>query len=360
MLFRVVKIKFFICFIFCICLITAGCTDNGLLFRSFVQYEQTQSDGTYYIGEPYTIRGILYTPAENYSYREKGAASWYRRDDAHRLTTNGEVFDEGEMTAAHKTLPLPSLVRITNLENGNVAIVRVNDRGPNVNNRLIDVSQKAAAALEFQATGTTMVEVEVLADESRRLKEIALGKTTKTSLIEEKNLNESLIPLGSEQVVYQPDVAVMPLYEELVLEEPTVETSSAVSLETEKPLDLVGDSFETMPSSNTTVVSEGVETSKDETVLLQEKNLESSIQNVEEFAPVLQEGYVIQIGAFANDANIERASAIVSDFGTVIKAPRGELTIVRVGPFKNEEIAREVLDKVHQAGYGDAIVQFQK
>ena len=359
MLFRVVKIKFFIYCIPFISLILGGCTDNGLLFRSLVQYEQTQSDGTYYIGDPYTIRGVRYIPAEDYNYREKGAASWYRRDDAHRLTTNGEIFDEGEMTAAHKTLPLPSLVRITNLENGNVAIVRVNDRGPNVNNRLIDVSQKAAAALEFQATGTTMVEVEVLADESRRLKEMALGKTTKTSLIEEKNLNESLIPLGSEQVVYQPDVAVMPLYEEVVLEEPIVETS-VVSLETEKPLDLVGESFETTTSSNTTVVSEGLETSKDETVLFQEKNLESSIQNVEEFVPVLQEGYVIQIGAFANKANIERVSAVVSDLGTVIKAPRGELTIVRIGPFKNEEIAREVLDKVHQAGYGDAIVQFQK
>ena len=89
------------------------------------------------------------------TYSEKGMASWYSRDTQNRLTTNGEVFDDYKMTAAHKTLPLPSLVRITNLTNGNTAIVRINDRGPAVNNRLIDVSRGVAEALEMAEVGTT-------------------------------------------------------------------------------------------------------------------------------------------------------------------------------------------------------------
>ena len=91
-----------------------GCSENGFLFRSGNPYDDEPEQGVYYVGSPYQIKGVLYTPQENMEYSEKGFASWYSRDEQNRLTTNGEIFDDNVMTAAHKTLPLPSLVRITN------------------------------------------------------------------------------------------------------------------------------------------------------------------------------------------------------------------------------------------------------
>ena len=103
-------------------LFLTGCTENGFFFRSGSSYEDIPERPVYYIGVPYQIKGVSYTPKEDMNYKEKGFAAWYSRDSQNRLTTNGEVFDDEKMTAAHKTLPLPSLVRITNLENGNTAI----------------------------------------------------------------------------------------------------------------------------------------------------------------------------------------------------------------------------------------------
>ena len=86
--------------------------------------------GTYRVGKPYNINGRTYVPAENPTYRAEGIASWYGRDFHGRLTANGEVYDMHSISAAHTTLPLPSYVRVTNLDNGRSIIVRVNDRGP--------------------------------------------------------------------------------------------------------------------------------------------------------------------------------------------------------------------------------------
>ena len=356
--------------------VIGGCTDNGLLFRSVGEYEQNKPVGSYYIGEPYTVRGVLYTPSENYAYRERGAASWYRRDDAHLLTTNGEVFDANEMTAAHKTLPLPSLVRITNLENGNVAIVRVNDRGPNVNNRLIDVSQKVAAALEFPATGTTMVEVEVLADESRRLKAEALGRTVDEGGTDSASVavdeTVATVPLGSNQAIYQPDVAVMPLYEIPVADGAGVgEKKAEETVLSNEPLDLVGSSFGDVPPKElekaAVVVSSGASAEESAVSVMNEAITEDAKQvvsapaaSVTAAGSVVTGEYMIQIGAFGNEVNAERAAEAAANFGSVIRLPKGQLTVIRIGPFENQERAREVLDKVRQAGYGDAIIQVQK
>src|SRR6478672_10423319 len=116
--------------------------------------------GTYRIGKPYTVAGRVYVPEEDPDYRAEGMASWYGDDFHGRLTANGEVFDMLSLTAAHPTLPIPSYARVTNLSNGKSLIVRVNDRGPYHNNRLIDVSNKAAELLEFKQNGVARVRVE--------------------------------------------------------------------------------------------------------------------------------------------------------------------------------------------------------
>lgn len=112
------------------------------------------------VGKPYVVAGRTYVPRENASYSREGLASWYGSDFHGRLTANGEIFDRETIAAAHATMPLPSYARVTNRRNGRSLIVRVNDRGPYHAGRLIDVSERAAEALDFKRAGTTEVRVD--------------------------------------------------------------------------------------------------------------------------------------------------------------------------------------------------------
>ncbi|MDD3288284.1 MAG: septal ring lytic transglycosylase RlpA family protein [Alphaproteobacteria bacterium] len=126
--------------------------------------------GHFKIGNPYQINGQWYYPREDYSYDETGIASWYGTEfQGVARTANGEIFNKDELTAAHKTLPLPSLARVTNLENGKSVVVRINDRGPFSGARIIDVSQRVSQMLDFERQGTAKVRVQVLADESKAI-----------------------------------------------------------------------------------------------------------------------------------------------------------------------------------------------
>jgi rare lipoprotein A len=116
--------------------------------------------GTYRVGQPYVVGGQTYVPQDDPNYRAEGLASWYGDEFHGRYTANGEIFDKDGISAAHPTLPLPSYVRVTNLQNGKSLIVRVNDRGPYAHNRVIDVSIKAAHLLGFFNRGTVPVRVE--------------------------------------------------------------------------------------------------------------------------------------------------------------------------------------------------------
>ena len=153
-----------------LCLLLAGCGTT-----------RTSSNGnpppspmgagtpTYKVGQPYQIGGEWYYPHEDYSYDETGIASWYGADFHEHRTANGEMFNKDELTAAHKTLPLPTLARVTNLDNGKSIVVRINDRGPFSGARIIDMSQRSAQLLGFEQQGTAKVRVTVLADESKAI-----------------------------------------------------------------------------------------------------------------------------------------------------------------------------------------------
>ena len=121
-----------------------------------------KGNGVYRIGQPYQVRGRTYIPHENPNYRADGIASWYGRDFHGRLTANGEVYDMNSISAAHPTLPIPSYARVTNLSNGKSIVVRVNDRGPFVDNRVIDLSVKTAKILGTYSGGLSRVRVEYL------------------------------------------------------------------------------------------------------------------------------------------------------------------------------------------------------
>ncbi len=114
---------------------------------------------------PYTIKGVTYVPLRSArGYREEGIASWYGPGFHGKRTSNGEIYDQYQLTCAHKLLPMHTKVRVTNLENGRSMTLRVNDRGPFVAGRIIDLSQAGARELGVHARGTARVRVEVEGD----------------------------------------------------------------------------------------------------------------------------------------------------------------------------------------------------
>jgi len=123
----------------------------------------TPGGGRYQVGKPYTIGGRTYYPKEDPSLDQSGVASWYGGDYHHGTrTANGEVYDRTTLTAAHKTMPLPSYARVTNLKNGRSIVVRVNDRGPYVGNRIVDISEKTAELLDMKRFGLGQVRVQYI------------------------------------------------------------------------------------------------------------------------------------------------------------------------------------------------------
>jgi rare lipoprotein A len=148
----------------------AGCAETTLFnhaAKSVIRGGDSQASGAgkggiYKVGNPYQINGVWYYPKEDPNYDETGIGSWYGEQFHGKQTANGEVFDLNEVTAAHPTLPMPSLVRVTNLENGRSIVVRMNDRGPYANNRIIDLSRRSAQLLGYERQGTAKVRVQYI------------------------------------------------------------------------------------------------------------------------------------------------------------------------------------------------------
>jgi rare lipoprotein A len=132
----------------------------------------------YKVGPAYQINGVWYYPKVDYDYDERGTASWYGPGFDQKTTANGEIYDMNQVSAAHKTLPLPSVVEVTNLQNGRSLQLRVNDRGPYVGDRVIDVSRRAAQLLGFEGAGTAPVHVRILKEPSIQVAEAAMRGET--------------------------------------------------------------------------------------------------------------------------------------------------------------------------------------
>ena len=156
-------------------------TDNNVIIKK-EKIIEIKNYPFYLVDEPYFIEGIEYTPKEDYQYSEIGQASFFDKNYHGKKTKNNEVISIIELIAAHKTLPLPSVVRITNIENNTALIVRINDRGPMNNTDIIMVSRKVAQLLGFFKNKTTQVKVEILEEESKQLKSVAESINTELSL----------------------------------------------------------------------------------------------------------------------------------------------------------------------------------
>ena len=127
----------------------------------------------YKVGNRYEVNGKYYIPKKDLFYNKTGIASWYGPKFHGKLTANGEIYNQNALTAAHKTLPLPSAVKVTNLKNNKSVILRVNDRGPFINDRIIDLSSHAADLLDLKQNGTGLVRVTILQKETVILEKLA-------------------------------------------------------------------------------------------------------------------------------------------------------------------------------------------
>ena len=152
--------------------------------------------GRYLVGRPYTVRGEVYTPQENpIGYVASGSASWYGNDFHGRRTANGEIFSASAITGASPILPLPSYVRVTNLENGRSMVVRVNDRGPYLHGRVMDLSYRAAEILGYAQRGVGNIEVQYIGpaplngDDTRML----LASVNRTTRMEQETTRFAMV-----------------------------------------------------------------------------------------------------------------------------------------------------------------------
>lgn len=176
--------------------IMAGCTDlsttdtssvNGYAADGFGEETLVTSDESlnntyllapapkYYVGSAYKVEDVQYIPVEDLTYNQTGIAGIIPAELDGTKTSNGEVFSMDQMVATSKTLPLPTIARVTNLDNGQSVVVRVNNRGPFVNTRIMDLSP--AAAQRIGMTGQTKVQVQVMADESIAVKNATIDTT---------------------------------------------------------------------------------------------------------------------------------------------------------------------------------------
>jgi rare lipoprotein A len=278
----------------------------------------TSASPNYKVGKPYQVAGLWYYPQEDFSYDETGIASWYGPNFHAKLTANGEVFDQNAVTAAHKTLQMPSIARITNLENGRSIIVRVNDRGPFVNGRILDLSRRSAQLLGMEGKGTAKVRVQVMTEESMAL----AGKTKPDSRGEEPKVAQAA-PRGA-------------VVAETLAPPPGAKAKTSVP---------------ELASSAPAKAPRGL------SVEAVEKEL--AAQDVRS-VPVHPTNIYIQVGSFSRHDNANRMAARLTKVG---KARVQEAYVqgkpvfrVRLGPLASVEDADRMLDAVVAAGQQDARV----
>lgn len=261
----------------------------------------------YKVGDAYQVGGVWYYPERNLKYDETGVGSWYGDEFAGRLTANGEIFDPNKVSAAHKTLPMPSVVRVTNLDNGKSLVVRINDRGPFVSGRIIDLSREAARLIGYRDNGIARVRVQILAEQSLKLERLARDGQFPESGFEEE--------LPESNGVAKPSVSL------------TAKTTRATAVKRapgKSALDLLS---------------------------------QNKVGEVIQTQPIETEIWV-QIGAFHSEENAQAVLNRLSSIGRgqITPALRDGQTLYRsrIGPVATVEQADKLLDNVMKQGFNGA------
>jgi rare lipoprotein A len=302
---------------------------------------------SYKVGSPYQINGKWYTPRVDYDYDETGLASWYGEAFDGQATANGEIFNLSELSAAHKTLPLPSVVEITNQRNGRSMQLRVNDRGPYVDGRIIDVSRRAAQLLGFEMAGTTPVRVRVLKEETIEVAEAAkrgqsgpvlLAAATSATAAPPPPRLAPPPPLATSPPLQMADSAPPPEMSPPILREQPSRAPPPVGIAAGLPAQAVAEPPRRWPSL---ISAAHAETARPGPI------------------PAVASGRIfVQAGAFAVPENAQRLRAKIAALGSVQVVPAqvngAALYRVRVGPVTSEAEADRLLSKVVNSGYPTA------
>jgi rare lipoprotein A len=302
-------------------LFLGGCAEVNLLGHAASEMRNygrgsgvpASHQGTAKLGKPYQVAGVWYYPKDEPDYSETGIASWYGEPFHGRRTANGAIYDMNRLTAAHKTLPMPMDVRVTNLENGRSVVVTINDRGPFVHGRIIDLSRRAAQLLDIVSKGTAKVRVDALNRGDGTVRYIAKATTT----AEEKN-----------KVTAAPSSAVTS--SELA---PPGGVKSAAPQQQKPPARL-------QPADPVIVAA----TPENQPLVTAE--------------PVQPTEIFIQAGAFVDFANANRLSARLSTLGPTkvnqVLLNGQDFYRVRMGPISNVTEADQLLARLINAGHQEA------
>ena len=309
--------------------ILAGCAETTLVTNgSKLATEDSNTVPPYKLGKPYQIEGAWYYPKVDYDYSETGIASWYGPDFHGKSTANGEVFDQNALTAAHKTLPMPTIVRVTNLENGRSIEVRINDRGPFKNNRVIDLTRRGAQLLGFEAQGTARVKVQVMKEDS--------------ILLANKVGGAQLAYAGEpEPQAAGPKPSAAPAGTVVTEKLPPGQSAPIPSAPTPKPAQPSG-SVVGLPKPSAAQAAASI----------------PSLNGAVSYTPVKPTNIFIQAGAFLQQSNALKLTQQLASLGQtrVTQARVGTQTFyrVRLGPIQKIEDADALLQKVIGTGQPDA------
>ena len=285
------------------------------------------------IGKPYSINGMDFTPSFDPHYDETGLGSWYGPGFHGKRTASGETFDQNDLTAAHPTLPMPSLVRVTNLKNNKSLVVRVNDRGPFHPGRIIDLSK--AAAMQIALLSTMPVRVEYLAAETEEYwaqMELNIPQDVQFTR------KEPYTPLGVDTLVTEVEsrdlAPAVPVIE--AAPEPVVlSQNSDAPAESQRPL-MAAPELYASPAATPRPVAKSLNTTP------------------------LASGYYVQAGSFSFEENANKLVGKLSPLGKVTVSPFDvggkPFWRVRVGPAAGEGAANEMQQKIDRMGIAGAKV----
>ena len=308
-----------------LCVLLTGCAETEFITHMAKQIPDN-SQAMYKVGKPYSIDGKRYYPKEEVTFSETGIASWYGPNFHGKSTANGEYFDMNQLTAAHRTLQMPSVVRVTNLENGRSLKLKVNDRGPFSKNRVIDVSKRGAELLGFKNKGTARVRIDLLQTESQIVADAARqGRIM--------DVKDAIRIAQSSQMPSVEVASASP--QDTVGAQPVYGEARPVQISSAETLKMVAQQEE--PFQNMTAV---------EPVKVEKIGGESV-----DIMPVTPTSLHIQVGAFSVKGNAERLVSLMrQEYGSahVSEAMVGDKLFyrVRVGPAENTQRADELLNHI--------------
>lgn len=315
------------------------------------------------VGKPYSIDGVTYYPEIDEDYDRTGMASWYGPGFHGKNTANGEEFNQNDLTAAHPTLPMPSIVRVTNLQSGKSLILRINDRGPFKRNRIIDLSKRASQELGIPSTARVRVqylpqETEEYRDSVRAGRPISMAefnsrparaRIAETAVAATEQETQESVSSAPVMTVSSNDIAA------------TDAPARPVVLQQDEsmPPRLVKDAWADDNVSFPEAPQQATEVGADQAPapVEQMNDLAPSVASAPTTQPIIRNDtaqYLVQAGAFSSEENAKKLVAKLNDIGTPIieyVSSGGKMWWrVRVGPYVGRSAADDALGKVKSSG----------